>query len=162
MSNSYTIRSLDSGKLPDKYWTGSKFSSDINEVKEFTSGRALANEISRAKIIAQSDNTITQKGVLYTELFDSVAEEDAYKDTLRAIQKRSTDTSVNNIDVNILKSDGSIDGDKLQTLIEVRLAEARVNRSSHSLLSTGGTPANNDATTYGATGKITKPAGFYK
>ena len=153
---------MDSEKLPDKYWTGTKFSSDINEAKEFISGRALANALSKARDVAESDNTITEKGVMYTDFFDSTEEEDAFKDVLRAIQKRSTDTDNNSVDTSILKPDGSIDGDKLQTLIDTRLAESRAARVPLSLLSTGGPTVNNNEITYETSSTITKPAGFGK
>ena len=127
MSSVQIIRSLTVAGSVDKYWTGSKFSSDENEAMEVHSGRALSHEMEKASRFIAQDSQFVNKGYRATEIFSSIEAQDSYDTQKKNIDKRSTYTSNSPVDESILKYDsdgnGRIDPDKLKQLSVTRKGE---------------------------------------
>jgi len=124
------IRSLDSSGNLDKYWTGTEFSSDINQAMEITPGRALSTETRKAKKIIEEASSFTNKGLRRTGLITTESEESDYNTKEARLKKRSTYTKSDMRDDSIVDSNGKIDISKLEALKATRLSEAKAERAT--------------------------------
>jgi len=92
--SSRIIRNIDSSGTMQGYWTGSKFSADINEAKEFTSGRELARDTAKSKKVLKTDPTITNKEIIISLLYTDSALESAFQSNFQLARNWR---SVNNV-----------------------------------------------------------------
>ena len=151
MSSIKVIRSLTSSGSVDKYWTGSKFSSDENEAKEIRAGRALAYEIEKASKFIAQDSSFVNKSYRATEVFSSAESQDAYNTKSQNLTKRSTYTGNNPVDESILKYDsdgnGKLDINKVNSLAATRRGE-KTNPKRAMPISNSGESFNTKESTY--------------
>lgn len=120
------IRSVDSEGTFQTYWTGSKFSIHLDESKEYRGGRALASDMQKARDSLNLDSSIDHKEITSVPLYSDPSLEAKFQADFKLIRDyRSVGVSNDNIDLSLLDSTGNLIPEKVQELVNTRIAEKK-------------------------------------